>query len=83
MLPVSGALQLNTSGAQYTRPMISHSGAYSRFVSSPPNAFGQNRFHNPAARASPFNASISRSGIQGSPLRRLASISSWWPASFG
>ena len=30
MLPVSGAEQLNTSGAQCTRPMISHSGAYSR-----------------------------------------------------
>ena len=31
MLPVSGAEQLNTSGAHGTRPMISHSGAYSRF----------------------------------------------------
>ncbi len=33
MLPVSGAEQLNTSGAQATRPMISHRGAYSRLVS--------------------------------------------------
>src|ERR1051325_7606875 len=32
MLPVSGAEQLKTSGAQRTRPMISQSGAYSRFV---------------------------------------------------
>ena len=32
MLPVSGAEQLNTSGAIVERPMISHSGAYSRLV---------------------------------------------------
>jgi len=34
MLPVSGAEQLKASGAMCERPMISHSGAYSRFVSS-------------------------------------------------
>ena len=33
MLPVSGALQLKTSGAIGERPMISHRGAYSRLVS--------------------------------------------------
>jgi hypothetical protein len=33
MLPVSGALQLNTSGASSERPMISHNGAYSEFDS--------------------------------------------------
>ncbi len=32
MLPVSGALQLHASGAMKLRPMISASGAYSRFV---------------------------------------------------
>ena len=32
MLPVSGALQLKTSGARCERPMISHKGAYSRLV---------------------------------------------------
>ena len=32
MLPVSGALQLHASGAMRLRPMISASGAYSRFV---------------------------------------------------
>ena len=36
IFPVSGAEQLNTSGAQVTRPMISHMGAYSTFVKSPP-----------------------------------------------
>ena len=35
MLPVSGALQLNTSGARCERPMISHKGAYSRLVRPP------------------------------------------------
>ena len=46
MLPVSGAEQLNTSGAQATRPMISHSGAYSRLVRPAPRFdSGRNRFH--------------------------------------
>ena len=35
MLPVSGAEQLNTSGASRLRPMISHRGAYSRLVRPP------------------------------------------------
>ena len=47
MLPVSGAEQLKTSGAQVTRPMISQSGAYSRLVSVPPCVFGRHRFHSP------------------------------------
>ena len=59
MLPVSGAEQLNTSGAQWTRPMISHSGAYSRFVSPAPYSLsGRKRFHNPAARAFGFSSSM-------------------------
>src|ERR1700760_4729449 len=37
MLPVSGAAQLNISGAEIERPMISHSGAYSRLVSPAPD----------------------------------------------
>ena len=37
MLPVSGAEQLNTSGANGERPMISQSGAYSRLVSPAPS----------------------------------------------
>ncbi len=36
MLPVSGAAQLNTSGARWDRPITSHSGAYSTFVSPAP-----------------------------------------------
>ena len=36
MLPVSGAAQLNTSGAIFERPMISHNGAYSRLVRPAP-----------------------------------------------
>src|SRR3954470_22167552 len=58
MLPVSGAEQLNTSGAQCTRPMISQSGAYSRLVSVPPCDFGRQRFHKPAARAFGFSSSM-------------------------
>src|SRR6516225_12323100 len=51
MLPVSGAEQLNTSGAHGERPMISQSGAYSRFVSPAPYWLsGRNRFHRPWAR---------------------------------
>src|SRR5688572_12780233 len=64
MLPVSGAEQLNTSGAQVTRPMISHSGAYSRLVSVPPCDFGRHRFHKPAARAFTFNSSMIGTGCQ-------------------
>src|SRR5690349_25053791 len=58
MLPVSGAEQLNTSGAHSTRPMISQSGAYSRLVSVPPCDFGRQRFHRPAARALGFSSSM-------------------------
>ena len=36
MLPVSGAAQLSASGAMWLRPVISASGAYSRFVSPAP-----------------------------------------------
>src|ERR671925_2060250 len=58
MFPVSGAEQLNTSGAQVTRPMISQSGAYSRLVSVPPCDFGRHRFHSPAARALGLSSSM-------------------------
>src|SRR6266850_5729325 len=58
MLPVSGAEQLKTSGAQCTRPMISQSGAYSRLVSVPPCDFGRHRFHSPAARALGLSSSM-------------------------
>src|SRR3984957_17046981 len=44
MLPVSGALQLKTSGARCERPMISHSGAYSRLVRPPGDAPPARRF---------------------------------------
>ena len=53
MLPVSGAEQLKTSGANGSaRPMISQSGAYSVLVSPAPYSLaGRNRFHSPSARA--------------------------------
>src|SRR5262252_9772457 len=52
MFPVSGAEQLKTSGAMGLRPMISHSGAYSRFVNPAPlSESGKKRFHSPVARA--------------------------------
>src|SRR5262245_62145400 len=64
MLPVSGAEQLKISGAQVTRPMISHSGAYSRLVSVPPCDLGRHRFHKPASLALSFNFSIKGTGCQ-------------------
>src|SRR6267378_74677 len=52
ILPVSGAEQLNASGAIGERPMISHNGAYSRLVRPAPCSLsGRNKFHRPAARA--------------------------------
>src|SRR5207247_596408 len=58
MLPVSGAEQLKTSGARGERPMISHRGAYSRFVSPAPySGSGRKRFHSPAARALALSSS--------------------------
>jgi hypothetical protein len=61
MLPVSGAEQLKISGATCERPMISQSGAYSRFVSPAPNSrLGQEQVPQPCARA--FSLSSSSSG---------------------
>src|SRR5438309_1785537 len=52
MLPVSGAEQLKASGAIGERPMISQSGAYSRFVSPAPRPLsGRKRFQRPRSRA--------------------------------
>jgi len=72
MLPVSGALQLNTSGAQCTRPMISHSGAYSRLLSFAAVRLGQNRFHSPAHAPSPEFLDHA-SGTHALPRARFAS----------
>src|SRR5699024_1657088 len=59
MLPVSGALQLKTSGPIMERPIISQSGAYSRFESPAPYVLsGRNRFHKPFSLAFCFNSSI-------------------------
>ncbi|KGC53699.1 hypothetical protein DM75_1832 [Burkholderia mallei] len=60
MLPVSGALQLNASGAMNECPISSASGAYSAFDSPAPpcSASGRNRFQRPAARAFAFSVSI-------------------------
>ena len=66
MLPVSGAEQLKISEAQWTRPMISASGAYSRLVrrvpGSPSRRPGRNRFHRPSALACAFSGSIIEGG---------------------
>ena len=69
MLPVSGAEQLKTSGANPgERPMISQSGAYSVLLRPAPYSLsGRNRFHRPAARALAFNASTIGVGRQRSP----------------
>ena len=74
MLPVSGAEQLKTSGAHSTRPMSSHSGAYSRLLSPAPSFdSGRNRFHKPAARA--FGLSSSTTGF--GRHRSAAEAASW------
>ncbi len=66
MLPVSGAEQLNTSGDQETRPMISHSGAYSRFdrPSGTRLECGRKRFHSPAFFAFGLSSSMTGTGSQ-------------------
>src|ERR1700690_4605346 len=59
MLPVSGALQLKTSGAIDDRPVISASGAYSTLVSPAPYSLsGRKRFQRPAAFALAFSLSL-------------------------
>ena len=57
MLPVSGAEQLQASGASNERPVTSASTAYSPLVRPAPcgNSFGSQRFHSPRARASSFS----------------------------
>src|SRR5690606_32493805 len=48
MFPVSGALQLKTSGAILDLPIISHKNAYSKFVSPAPYLRSvKNKFHSP------------------------------------
>ena len=81
MLPVSGALQLNTSLAISERPMRSASGAYSTLARPAPSGSpassapgGRNRFHRPSALALPFSSSITGSTTQGSAR---ASSSRW------
>ena len=68
MLPVSGAAQLNTSGAKPTRPITSQSGAYSRLVRPAPCSLsGRNRFQSPAAFAFALSSSIIGGIVQRSP----------------
>ena len=68
MLPVSGAEQLKGSAPMAERPMISHSGAYSRLVRPAPYLdSGRKRFHSPAAWAFSLSASITGAGCQALP----------------
>src|ERR1700692_3627294 len=79
IFPVSGAEQLKTSGPISLRPIISQSGAYSRFVSPAPCSLsGKKRFHRPAARALGLSSSTILVGDH-----RVRSISSWKRRSFG
>lgn len=81
MLPVSGALQLHASEAMWLRPMISASGAYSRFVRPGPHSeCGWNRFHSPRLRASALSSSRIGGWKCGSPDARICS---WYTASAG
>src|SRR2546428_12571071 len=75
MLPVSGAEQLKASGAMGDRPMISQSGAYSRFVSPAPRSLsGRKRFQIPRSRALAFSSSM----IGGICQRVGPAVSGWW-----
>src|SRR3989442_1318415 len=64
IFPVWGAEHLKTSGPQCPRPMISHSGAFSRLVSAPPWVLGRHRFHSPAALAFGLSSSMTGTGSQ-------------------
>src|SRR4030095_9173739 len=73
MLPVSGAEQLNASGAIGERPMISHSGAYSRFVRPAPYSdCGSHRFQRPSA--CPRRLSSSTTSVGGDARRRGVNV---------
>jgi hypothetical protein len=81
MLPVSGALQLKTSGAMGLRPMTSQRGAYSRFERPAPSSeSGKKRFQRPLDLASSFSSSTT-----GGTDHRLSAAPScsWNVASFG
>src|SRR5215210_1398666 len=81
MFPVSGALQLKTSGAMRLRPMISHSGAYSRLERPAPySESGKNMFQSPADLAFSFNSSMIGGVLQRSPP---VSTCSWCVFSLG
>mmetsp|Transcript_25542 Transcript_25542/g.37728 ORF Transcript_25542/g.37728 Transcript_25542/m.37728 type:complete len:299 (-) Transcript_25542:1119-2015(-) len=67
IFPVSGALQLNTSGAMREWPVSSAMIAYSRLVNPAPNfplsvSLGKNIFHSPSPRAFNFNSSKTGDG---------------------
>ena len=80
MFPVSGAEQLKASGAIGERPMISHSGAYSRLLSPAPcSESGRKRFHRPAALARAFISSMIGGEVHALGLQTLAP-SEWAPA---
>jgi hypothetical protein len=80
MLPVSGAEQLNTSGAIGERPMISQRGAYSRLARPAPRSLsGRNRFQRPRSRALALSSSrtggtVQRSADESSCSRNVASF---------
>ena len=75
MLPVSGAAQLKARGASGLRPMISHSGAYSRLVSPAPySGSGRKRFQRPSAFALPLSSSSTFGSWCGSPERSICSF---------
>ena len=69
MLPVSGALQLKTSGARMLIPLSSAIVAYSTFESCCPSgaALGRNMFHNPRACRAVSGSQGRSSGRQHEP----------------
>mmetsp|Transcript_10704 Transcript_10704/g.32762 ORF Transcript_10704/g.32762 Transcript_10704/m.32762 type:complete len:226 (+) Transcript_10704:1333-2010(+) len=58
MLPVSGALQLNTSGAMIDLPVTAAMRAYSALLNFPPASLGTHRFQSPAPLALDLSSSI-------------------------
>src|ERR687887_849511 len=79
MFPVSGALQLNTSGAMNDRPVSSAICAYSTLDRPGPYlGSGMKRFHNPSLRALAFSSSMTLGAFSSS-----ASTIPWYATSRG
>ena len=90
MLPVSGAEQLNTSGAHGhaahdlgQRRVLLVGQATALFLAISAVSLGRNRFHSSCARAFGFSFSMTVSAVQRLPAAVLAASSAEYSASAG